>query len=187
VAFRRAFHEGLPEALKDTIEMYQPDRYIASAGLLDNMLFGRITQKYRDGADRIYATVGALLSSLGLRERVLEIGLDFHVGTGGKRLTSVQRQRLALARAVLRRSSYYVFNRPLTTLDPRAQDQTVRQVLEFLAARDDPAGVVWVLSSAAQAPLFDRIVVFEKGRIAEEGTHATLSQKGGIFREMVSA
>ncbi len=187
VAFRRAFHEGLPPALSDAIELYQPDRFIASASLLDNMLFGRITQKYRDGAERIYQTVGALLPSMGLLDRVLGIGLDFQVGTAGRRLSLVQRQRLTLARAVLRRSAYFVFNRPLSALDPRGQDLTTRAVLQHLAARDPAPAVVWVLANAALAPLFDRIVVFDKGHVAQDGTHATLLEKGGIFKELTSA
>jgi putative ABC transport system ATP-binding protein len=57
---------------------------------------------------------------------VLSIGLDFDVGSGGKRLTNVQRQKLNLARALLKRADYLIFNRPLVALDHRIQDQIVR-------------------------------------------------------------
>ena len=123
VAFRRAFHERLPADLRDAIELYDPDRYMVSGTLLDNMLFGRISQKYRDGAERIYAAVGRLAARpWACTKRVLSVGLDFHVGAGGKRLTAAQRQKLALARALMRRSDYYLFNRPLSALDTRTQD-----------------------------------------------------------------
>ena len=187
VAFRQAFHTGLPPALAGSIEMYHPDRYITSASLLDNMLFGRITQKYRDGAERIYQTVAALLPGMNLQERVLQIGLDFEVGTAGKRLSIAQRQRLTLARAVLRRSVYFVFNRPVSALDPRAQEATMRAVLAHLSARESAPAVIWVLGNAALAPLFDRIVVLEKGQVVGDGTYVTLREKSVIFKELTSA
>lgn len=187
VAFRQAFHERMPADLKAGIEPYDPQTFITSAGLLDNMLFGRISQKYRDGSDRIYAAVAALLGPLGLYERILSIGLDFHVGAGGKRLTSAQRQKLGLARALIRRSDYYVFNRPLSALDARAQEAMIRNVLAHLRADGRRPGIAWVVSSVQVAPLFDRIAVFDRGSLAEEGTYDDLRKKNGIFAELIAA
>ena len=121
VAFRQPFYEDLPEDMKGGIERYDPESFLASSSLLDNMLFGRISQKYRDGADRIYTAVTELLEPMGLRETAMAVGLDFHAGAGGRRLTSIQRQKLSLARALIRRSDFYIFNRPLSALDGRAQ------------------------------------------------------------------
>ena len=91
---------------------------MASASLMDNMLFGRISHKHADGSKRIRSIVSSLFESLGLLENVIDIGLDFNVGAGGKRLTAVQRQKLNLARALVRRSDYYIFNRPLPGARP---------------------------------------------------------------------
>lgn len=187
VAFRQAFRERMPDDLKAGIEPYDPQTFIASTGLLDNMLFGRVNQKYRDGSERIYAAVAALLGPLGLYDRVLSIGLDFHVGAGGKRLTSAQRQKLGLARALIRQSDYYVFNRPLSSLDPRAQEGMVRSVMAHLRADGRRPAIAWVLSSAQVAPLFDRIAVFQAGSLAEEGSFDDLAKKNGIFAEMIAA
>lgn len=187
VAFRQAFREGMPADLKAGIEPYDPQTFITSAGLLDNMLFGRVSQKYRDGSDRIYAAVAALLGPLGLYERVLSIGLDFHVGAGGKRLTSARRQKLGLARALVRRSEYYVFNRPLSSLDVRAQEAMVRNVLAHLRAEGRRPGIAWVVSSVQVTPLFDRIAVFDRGNLAEEGSYDDLAKKNGIFAELIAA
>jgi putative ABC transport system ATP-binding protein len=46
--------------------------------------------------------------------------------------------------------------------------------------------VVWVLSNTALSDLFDRVIVFDKGRLVEEGTHETLLENNGIFKELVS-
>jgi putative ABC transport system ATP-binding protein len=187
VAFRKAFHGGLPADLADAVEQYSPGLYIASAGLLDNMLFGRIGQKMHDAADRVYATVAGLLQPLGLYDTVLSLGLDFQVGTGGKRLTLAQRQKLNMARALIRRSDYYVFNRPLSAMDRRTQDQVVANVLAYLRADGQSPGVGWVLSNPAHAVIFDRVALFDKGALVDSGPHGQLAEKNGIFREMISA
>lgn len=185
VAFRRSFAEALPEDRRDGIEPFDPARYMNSATLLDNLLFGRVSQKYRDGSERVYAAVMALLPAAGLDDEVLDVGLDYHVGQGGKRLTAAQRQKLALARALLRRSDYYVLNRPLSSLDPRTHEATVRAVVERLRAQG--AGVAWVLPAAPPAMQFDRVVVFAAGRLAESGRPADLAEKNGIFADMIKS
>ncbi|WP_426035608.1 ABC transporter transmembrane domain-containing protein [Cypionkella sp. TWP1-2-1b2] len=187
VEFRTAFHEGLPANLKEAIELYDPEQYMVSGTLLDNMLFGRISQKYRDGVERIYAVAGDVLRELGIYDTLLSIGLDFHIGAGGKRLTSVQRQKLALARALIRRSDYYLFNRPLSALDTRTQEQVLIAALKYLRKDGREPAVAWVISNAKFAQLFDRVAVFERGRLVEDGSHAELLQKNGIFKELMSA
>jgi putative ABC transport system ATP-binding protein len=187
VAFRTVFHDGLPEDLRDAIELYDPDQYIVSGTLLDNMLFGRISQKYRDGADRIYAAVAGLLPKLGIYETVQSVGLTFHVGAGGKRLSSAQRQKLSLARALIRRTDYYIFNRPLSALDARLQVQIMQNALEQLRADGRSPGIAWVVSNIGMARHFDRIAVFDRGALAEDGAYDELIKKNGIFKEMISA
>jgi len=187
VAFRQSFHTGLPPDLSDAVEKYSPGLYIASAGLLDNMLFGRISQRFRDGADRVSEAVSALLRPLGLYDTVLALGLDYQVGTGGKRLTIAQRQKLSLVRALIRRSDYYVFNRPLSALDRRAQEQAVGNVLAFLRSGNVAPGVAWVLSNVATAAVFDRVAVFDRGTLTDQGPHLEVAERNGIFREMMSA
>lgn len=187
LAFRRSFHDTLPEELRDAVDFYDPERYVASAGLLDNMLFGRISQKYRDGSDRIYAAVGRLLELSGIHGTVLAIGLEYHVGAGGKRLSASFRQRLALARALLRHSDYYVFNRPLSALDARSQEQIVQSSLAYLRETRRNPGVAWVVSSPGLSSCFDRVAVFDKGMLAEEGTPEELLSRDGLYKSLVTA
>ncbi len=187
VAFRREFHDNLPASLHDAIEQYDPTGYMVSGTLLDNMLFGPISQKYRDGAERIYAAVGKLLKPLGMYETVLAVGLDYHVGAGGKRLSAAQRQKLGFARALLRQSDYYVFNRPLSAIDSRQQMQILQNTLAHLHSKDHIPGIVWVVSQAAMAKHFDRIAVFDRGMLTEQGEYAALSKKNGIFKDMITA
>ena len=74
---------------------------------MDNVLFGRIGHKHPDGPERIRAIVRDLLDELGLYDDVLDVGLDFNVGVGGRRLTVAQRQKIDVARALLKRADYH--------------------------------------------------------------------------------
>lgn len=187
VAARQKFHEFLPPELHDAIEQYDPDRYSASANLLDNVLFGRISLKHSDGAERVQAAVRDLLVSQNLNDRVFTIGLDFQLGTQGKRLTPVQRQKLNLARGLLARSDYYVFNKPLQGLDGRVQDQILRSCLDLLRADGRQPGIIWVLANPRQAEHFDRVVVFKDGALVEDGPREQLLAHDGVLKQMLGA
>lgn len=183
---RARFHQNMPDDLKAVIERYDPERFISTATLLDNVLFGRIGFTQADGSDRIRTIFRDLFDRLGLFESVLSIGMDFDVGSGGKRLTNVQRQKLNVARALLKRADYVIFNRPLPALDQRVQDHITHNIMEDLHEEGHAPAIIWVLSNTALANLFDRVIVFDKGTLVEDGTHATLLEKNGIFKELVS-
>jgi len=183
---RARFHSNLPDDLQAVIERYDPERFIASATLIDNVLFGRIGFTQADSSERISAILRDIFDRLDLFESVLSIGLDFDVGSGGKRLTNVQRQKLNVARALLKRADYVIFNRPMPALDQRVQDQITHNIMEDLHEEGHAPAIIWVLSNTALANLFDRVIVFDKGTLAEDGTHATLLEKNGIFKELVS-
>ena len=186
VEARRQFHDGLPDNLRDAIEIYNPDEFTSSANLMDNVVFGRVNGKYADGVERVQEIVRKLLTQLGFHDEFLSVGLDFEVGTGGKRLTLAQRQKLSLARALLRRSDYFVFNRPLNALDQRTREQIVRNVLANKENFGSNAAIVWVLADAALASLFERVLVFDGSALADDGPYSVLAEKDGIFKELVS-
>lgn len=186
VEVRRQFHEGMPDGLKGAIDRYDPHSYMASASLMDNVLFGRVSHRQADGPERVRTMVIALLSEPGLYDQVLSIGLEFNLGSGGRRLTQVQRQKLNLARALLRRSDYYVFNRPLPALDSRTQEQICRNVLSLVRDNNDKhAAIIWVLTNTGLTDLFDRVLIFDKGKLAGDGKHTDLADNA-TFRELVS-
>lgn len=183
---RHQFHDGLPADMNEQIEIYDPDRYTSSASLMDNVVFGRVNSKHADGAERLQTVVGKLLDQLDLTEDFITIGLDFEVGTGGKRLTQVQRQKLTLARALLRRSDYYVFNRALTALDSRSREQIIRNVLALKHAGSDGAAIIWVLADVPLSNLFERVAVFDGTVLADVGPYATLVERNNVFQELMA-
>jgi putative ABC transport system ATP-binding protein len=183
---RQRFYEGLPENLKGAIEPYDPQKYTAAASVMDNVLFGRISNAQADGPERIRTIVFSVLEDLHLYDEVLDVGLDYNVGVGGRRMSNAQRQKLDVARAVLKRADFLIFNRPLLALDQRQQEQILRRVLEEVQRDGRSPAVIWVLPNAAMAQLFDRVFVFDGGSLVEEGTHETLHAGNGIFKTLVA-
>lgn len=183
---RQRFHAGLPANLKGAIEPYDPLTYTASASVIDNVLFGRIGHNQADGPERVRALVHGVLEDLRLYDDVLDVGLDYNVGVGGRRISAVQRQKLDIARALLKRADFLIFNRPLQALDQRQQEVILRSVLAEARSGGRTPAVIWVLPNAAMARFFDRVMVFDAGTLAEDGTHETLQARNGIFRTLVA-
>ena len=183
LAARRLFAEGLPPGLAASVERFRPDRYTAAASLQDNILFGKAAYGHARGPERIGAVIAEVIDALGLRDAVMEVGLDFQVGIGGSRLTSVQRQKLALARAVLKRPDVLILNEATAPVDG-ASESRIRANLfrEF-----DGRGIVWVLHRASLAKHFGKILVLRGGRIVEQGAFEALDRAGSVLNELIGA
>ena len=108
---RHLFHEMLGDAQQD-IAFYDPRHYNLAATIKDNVLMGRVAYGIAEADVRISQIVQGIIEDMGLRPMVFESGLAFNIGSGGKRLTAVQRQKLALARALLRRPDILMAHRP---------------------------------------------------------------------------
>jgi putative ABC transport system ATP-binding protein len=188
VEARKIFAEGLPEELHSAIEFYDPDRYNRASSLQDNILFGRIAYGRAEGPQRVREEIRTVLRELSLRDEVFEVGLDFNVGTGGKRLTSLQRQKIGMARALLKRPDLLIVNRALASLDARGQETIIDKVLAEARGDGEVGGfsVFWVLQNAGFATKFDRILVFEDGSLAEQGQPNELSGNGSRYAALVA-
>lgn len=183
---RRLFHDNLPDDLKSAIQFYDPDSYNDAASIADNVLLGRIAYGVAGGPEKVLRIARAVLDEHGLVDGILDVGLGFNVGSGGKRLTLVQRQKLMLARVVLKRPDVAILNRPLSALDLKAQEDIMHRVLKAFAAQPNPAAVVWVVSNPSLARHFERVLVFDKGHILEDGPPADLVTKNGTYAQLVA-
>ena len=97
-------------------------------------------------------------------------GLSFNIGAGGKRLSAAQRQKLAMARAILRRPDLLLVHRGLMQLDPGSQDAIIGRIVEESRGADDRQGfgILWNLEGEQLSHHFDRIVRMENGRIVQD-------------------
>ena len=183
LAARRRFAEALPESLRGSIQFFDVDRYNAAASVQDNILFGKIAYGQARAAERVKALMTEVIDELGLRAAVTEAGLAFHVGIGGGRLSGIQRQKVGLARAVLKRPDVLVLSDATAGFDGAAHARIADNLFRQFAGR----GIVWSLHRAELARSFDRAVVMRAGRVVESGPLEELDREGSAFRELVEA
>ena len=104
-------------------------------------------------------------------------GYDTIVGERGVQLSGGQKQRVALARALLAEPSVLVLDDPLSAVDAR----TERAILDAIEAQRSRRSVVLITHRVAAAARCDTIVVLGHGRVVDQGTHAELSARPGLY------
>lgn len=111
----------------------------------------------------------------------LPLGYDTLAGEFGLRLSGGQRQRITIARAILANPALLVFDEATSALDAQTE-RAVQSAIEALRGRRTIFLIAHRLSTIERA---DRIVVLDRGRVAEIGDHASLLASDGIYRELV--
>jgi len=107
-------------------------------------------------------------------------GLETHIGERGANLSGGQRQRVAIARAILRDSHVVILDEPTSALDA-ASEQLLLAALDNLPAGRTRLVIAHRLSTVRDA---DRILVLERGRLVEAGTHGELVSGGGLYASL---
>ncbi len=110
-------------------------------------------------------------------------GYNTLVGEDGHNLSGGERQRISIARAVLRNPSILILDEATSALDPETEEQ-IQQALARLVKGRTTLAIAHRLSTLINA---DRLVVMEKGRIAETGSHRELLKNNGIYARLVMA
>jgi ATP-binding cassette subfamily C protein CydCD len=113
----------------------------------------------------------------------LPYGYETIVGEGGARISSGERQRLALARALLVEAPIVVLDEPSSSLDPE-NEALLEETLRSLSEGRTLMVIAHRLNTVERA---DRIVVLDRGRIAEQGKHAALLERGGAYARLVQS
>jgi len=180
---RRHFREALDEADPGAVEFYRSDAYNAAADLQDNILFGRVAYGKAQAQEIVGDAITELLDGMGLRDTVIQIGLEYQVGVGGKRLSSVQRQKLGLARALLKNPDLLVVNEAVAVMDGATQQRLLDGILDHRKSR----GVIWTLQRPSMARNFARVVVMQGGRVVEQGDYDELNKPGSAFSGLIAA
>lgn len=109
-------------------------------------------------------------------------GLDTILGEGGKKVSGGEKQRLAIARALLRNPRILIFDEATSALDSITEEEITETVKEISAA--DQQIMIMIAHRLSTIMYADCIYVLEKGRIIEEGSHAELVDKKGLYYAM---
>lgn len=114
--------------------------------------------------------------------QALPRGYDTLVAEGGTRLSAGQAQRIALARAFLKSAPFLILDEATSNLDP-ANEVLLQESLERLMAGRTVLTIAHRLNTVYRA---DHVLVMDGGRVVEMGTHTSLFQQGGLYRDLVS-
>jgi len=180
---RRMFAANLPQTMRSQIEFFDVERYNEAATVQDNLLFGKVARGEAGSRTRIPALLRSVLETLGLRDAVIAVGLDFAVGSGGSRLSVTQRQKAAILRALIKRPDILILDEAAAALD----GQTRAKVLSSIMAERAGCGLIWVLQRASAARNFDHVLVMADGRLVEQGTYAELNRPGTFLSKLIAS
>lgn len=162
--------------LRRQIGLVSQDVFLFGGTLRENIAYGRLNaleQEIRDAARQAQLT--SLIESL-------PEGLDTIVGERGVMLSGGQKQRVAIARAFLKNPPILILDEATSALDSQTERE-IQSALDALAVGRTTLIIAHRLGTIRNA---DRIVVMDKGRIAETGTHGELIAKGGIYAALAA-
>ncbi len=163
-------------ALADTVGVVSQETYLFHASVRENLRFARPEAS----DEQIEAAARAAQIHAKIAE--LDEGYDTVVGERGFRFSGGEKQRIAIARTILRNPPVLVLDEATSALDVQTE-RAVELALEQLAEGRTTIVIAHRLSTVRGA---DQIVVLDRGEIAERGTHAELLALGGRYAEMVA-
>jgi putative ABC transport system ATP-binding protein len=158
-------------SLRSRLVMVPQEAFLFDSTIEENVRFGR--------RDATTDEVRLAFVELGLESWLqgLPDGLATRVGERGEHLSAGERQLVALARAYVANPSCLILDEATSAVDPATEARLAR-ALESLSRGRTSVTIAHRLSTAARA---DRVLVFERGRLVEQGTHAELVRRGGVY------
>jgi ATP-binding cassette subfamily B protein len=163
-----------PADLRQRIAMVPQETIMFAASARDNLRYGN----WDANEDEIWQAACDANAEEFLR--ALPEGLDTFMGEGGARLSGGQRQRIAIARALLRDAPLLLLDEATSALDAESE-RLVQDALDRLMEHRTTIVIAHRLATVRAA---DRIVVMDQGQIVEEGTHASLTRREGLYSRL---
>ncbi|MGA8987694.1 ABC transporter ATP-binding protein [Aeromicrobium sp.] len=163
--------------LRRHVLMVPQEGFLFDATLRDNLLYGK-----QDATD---AELLAVFDRLALTDwyAALPRGLASQVGQRGESLSAGERQLVALVRSALADPEFIVLDEATSAVDPQTELRATRALDRLLDGRSSVT-IAHRLSTAENA---DRVLVFDAGRLVEDGTHAELVELGGVYARLHSS
>lgn len=174
------------DSLRRSIGMIPQDPSLFHRSLMENIRYGRINasdEEVIEAAKKAHA-----------HEFISQLpqGYDSLVGERGVKLSGGQRQRIAIARAILKNAPILILDEATSQLDSVTESLIQESLWELMHGHDEASGeggkTTIVIAHRLSTLLdMDRILVFDKGKIVEDGTHSELLAKAGLYKHLWDA
>lgn len=165
------------DALRDQISLVPQETLLFADTVYNNILYGRLDAD----AEEVYDAARAANADEFIRR--FPEGYETYIGERGVQISGGQRQRLSIARAVLRDPRILILDEATSSLDTESE-RLIQSALDRLMVGRTTFVIAHRLSTVRRA---DRIVVLENGRVAEIGTHEELVLNGGAYKRLLEA
>jgi ATP-binding cassette subfamily B multidrug efflux pump len=167
------------DSLRANIGVVTQDTSLLHRSVRENIVYGRpdATEEQMLEAARLAEAHDFIT---GLSDMKGRKGYDAHVGERGVKLSGGQRQRIAIARVLLKNAPILVLDEATSALDSEVE-AAIQSQLQLLMQGKTVIAIAHRLSTIA---MMDRLVVLDKGRIIEQGSHAELVDSGGIYSQL---
>ena len=167
------------ESLRAHIAMVTQDTSLLHRSVHDNIVYGR-PDASREDAIRAAKQAQAHEFILELEDGKGRKGYDAHVGERGVKLSGGQRQRIAVARVILKDAPILILDEATSALDSEVEAAIQDQLVHLMRGKT----VIAIAHRLSTIAHMDRLVIMDKGQIVEEGDHATLLERGGIYADL---
>jgi subfamily B ATP-binding cassette protein MsbA len=163
------------EGLRGNVALVSQEVVLFNDSIYANIAYGRMG----GASEKEVIAAAEAAHAIGFIRETPE-GLNTLIGENGLRLSGGQRQRLAIARALLKNAPVLILDEATSALDTESERQ-VQAALETLMRGRTTIVIAHRLSTIERA---ERIVVLERGRVAESGRHAELLARGGLYAKL---
>jgi ATP-binding cassette, subfamily B, bacterial len=162
-----------PDELRGQIGFVTQDTQLFSGTIRENLLFVRPDATDEECLDVLHRSAADSLLARA------DKGLDTLIGEGGVKVSGGEKQRLSIARALLRKPRLLVFDEATSSLDSITEEE----ITQTIRAVGERANVMTILIAHRLSTVLhaERIYVLEKGRIVEQGSHAELLERTGLY------